>query len=61
MIFPHPVFLSQHSVEYLTRWRARHLFVLNKDNVLGDFETGDLAFAVIAHFFCRGCLSLMKH
>jgi hypothetical protein len=59
MIFPHPVLLSQHPVEYLARGRSWHLFVLGKDDVFGDFEAGDFTFAILTHFFGCGRLSFV--
>ena len=51
MIFPHPIFLSEDSVEYFAVACSRHFFVLNEYNVFRDFEAGYLAFTVTANFF----------
>ena len=50
MVFPHPILLSQYSVEDFTIARSRHLFVLNEYNVFRHFETGYLAFAKSTDF-----------
>ena len=61
MVFPHAVFLSQYSMEYLVRARPRHLLVPDKDDALGDLVAGDLSLAVTGYFFSGCTHSFMEH
>ena len=45
MIGPFAVTLAEDPVEDLAGARSRHLFILNEDDVLRDFESGNLALA----------------
>ena len=61
MILPHTVFFPQYPVQYLIGARSRHLFIFNEDDIFGDFESGDLTFAVAGNLFRRRCLALMEY